>query len=100
LRFLLADVDEYRYNDYFHYPLLEWNQEKLKIGCEQWIHTKGITEQNCLENLTQIEIRDLFELFHYDMLKVEPTMTKEVSKITFQHKFREEKCYVFCRLKL
>ena len=99
LRFLLTDEDEYRYNDYFRYPLSEWDKAKLKIGCEQWIQTKGITEQQYLEDLTQTEIRNLFELFHYNMLKVEPTTKKTVSKITFQHKFREEKCYVFCQLK-
>jgi len=99
-KFLLVGTDEYGYNDYFHYPLVEWNQEKLKNGCEQFAQAKGVTEQQCLENLTQEEIRDLFELFHYTLIKVESSQKEGVSKIIFRHKVEEKECFVFCQLKL
>jgi len=98
-KFLLNGADEYKYNDYFHYPLVEWNQEKLKNGCEQWVKAKGVTEQQCLKNLTKNEIRDLFELFHYTLINTEPTLKDGVSKVTFQHKMSENKCFIFCQFK-
>ena len=111
--FLLTGANEYRYNDFFHYPLVEWDEAKLKNGCEQWVNAKGITEQQCLENLTKNEIRDLFELFHYSVIREEPVKKRvskirqlfffknqgeEVSKITIQHMVSEKKCYIFCKI--
>jgi hypothetical protein len=67
-RFLVIGANIYRKADYFHFPLEECNEQKLKDGCEQIIyHCAGLpTPKTSFNNLCEIELENLFEMFHFN----------------------------------
>ena len=87
-RFLVVGAEIYRKQDYFHYPLIEWNVEKLINGCKQIIYNcAGLpTFKTCFINLTEPEIINLFELFHFSKTEETQHKIRNTAKIQFCHK--------------
>ena len=62
--FLSKGAEQHRKDDYFNYPLKNWNEEKLISGCNQIVyHTKGLSPENCFENLTESEFKICWKCF-------------------------------------
>ena len=87
-RFLVVGAELYRKQDHFHYPLTGWNTEKLINGCEQIIYNcAGLPSfKTCFINLTEQEIINLFELFHFSKIEGTQHKIRNIAKMQFCHK--------------
>jgi hypothetical protein len=85
--FLVVGMEIYRKQDFFHYPLVEWDEEKLRNGCEQIIYNcAGLSiPEMAFGDLSEIELQNLFELFHFQKTG-DITYTDGIAEIYFHHK--------------
>jgi tetratricopeptide (TPR) repeat protein len=97
--FLVKGVVQYREDDFFNYPLKEWDEKKLTSGCNQIVgYTKGLSPEYCFENLTEIEFENLLNLFHFDLIKTENTSGENIVKGYFKHKMDGYEIIMYCHI--
>ena len=97
--FLSKGAEQHRKDDYFNYPLKNWNEEKLISGCNQIVyHSKGLSPENCFENLTESEFKNLLEMFHFEAKDIQKTSYKNIVKGIFAHKMDKSKIVMYCRI--
>ena len=87
-KFLVIGAELYRKQDFFHYPLEEWDGEKLELGCRQIIEEcAGLsTPETCFEGLSETDVLNLFELFHFTIDGETDFLDNDVRKIVVRHK--------------
>jgi tetratricopeptide (TPR) repeat protein len=96
-------TNKYREEDYFHYPLKTWNEEKILSGCRQIVYEcKGLTAETCFKNLTEEEFKNLLQLFHFNTVSIEK-INEEIIKGSFVHKMHKDtdaiyKCTMYCNV--
>jgi hypothetical protein len=78
-RFLVVGAEIYRKDDFFHYPLPEWNEAKLKAGCEPIIYNcaglpvaSADLPKGAFVDLSECDLKSLFNMFHFDMEYASP----------------------------
>ena len=97
--FLSKGAEQFRQDDYFNYPLKSWNEEKLISGCNQIVYyTRGLSPDYCLENMTESEFKNLFELFHFETSKIETVSSDNIVKGYFMHKMDKDQIVMYCRI--
>ena len=98
-RYLAVGSDIYLKQDFFNYPLQEWDSDKLIMGCKQIIYNcAGISLiDTYFEGLSEFEIRNLFELFHFSKIDDIEYIDNEFIKINFCHKMDSRKHTVYCK---
>jgi hypothetical protein len=96
--YLVMPTNIYKRNEYFNYPLDEWDNEKLKLGCEKIIYNcSGINKNNVFSELSINEIKNLFELFHFSFINIETICNEEnIYELKFIHKTDERTYTTFC----
>jgi hypothetical protein len=76
----------YSQDDYYYYPLKEWDDEKLLDGVNQVLNSyEGYSPKYPLENMSMVDICNLFELFHYSFLNFEE-IAADMYRFNFRHK--------------
>ena len=94
-RFLLVGPDEYRKEDYFNFPLEEFDVDELYFGAVQiFNYYKGISPNHYikLKNIDNLKAL-LLTLSHYQLVKsehIDNNLTTKVLKATFKHKLELE----------
>lgn len=66
--YLMTGPDLYRKNDFYGMPLTNWSKDELegiKIGCEQILLGKGLTEENPFTDLGVNIFYKFFQVFHF-----------------------------------
>ena len=98
--FLIEGAEKYRKADYYSYPLEEWNEEKLKMGCEQIIYNcAGIkSDKTHFENLSEIDIRNLFEMFHFRKYGDVENRGNNIMEMPFRHKIDKRRHFVLLKI--
>jgi hypothetical protein len=90
--FLVTGAQIYRKNvDYFHFPLEEWNEQKLKDGCEQIIYNcAGLpVPETAFNNLSEIELENLFEMFHFNKVGDIKYFENNIAEMHIIHKISQ-----------
>lgn len=96
---LKIGIEEYRNQDYFKYPLRRWNGEKIIYGCKQIVyHTRGLSPDLCLEDMTEEEFKNLFKIFHFEASKMETVTNDGVLKGYFTHIVDDGDIVMYCRV--
>jgi tetratricopeptide (TPR) repeat protein len=89
---------KYREDDYFHYPLKEWNEEKIISGCRQIVYEcRGLSPEYCFNYLSEDEFKNLLQLFHFDTVSIEK-VNEKIIKGSFVHKMDKNTCTMYCNI--
>ena len=101
-RFLAVGAEIYQKQDYFHYPLPEWNIKKLIIGCEQIIYNcAGLpSPETCFINLSETEVIYLFELFHFSNTGEIQYKDNSIAEMNFIHKMDKRKYSAYYKIEV
>lgn len=88
--YLEIGPEKYRQSDYFHMPIHTLdNYETMSIadGCKQILEGIGLTQKKPFQNIGVSGFNRLFEIFHYEVIKVETTITSTgyLDKMTLKH---------------
>jgi tetratricopeptide (TPR) repeat protein len=60
----------FRKDDFFHYPLEEWNSEQIESGTTQIVqYLKGVTSEHYIALNTLEDVKNLLMTFHFSLLK-------------------------------
>ena len=101
--FLSSNIDEYRENDYFKYPLKEWDIEQLISGSEQIVHFfKGVSEKYYLSLNSLEDAKNLLLTFHYSMTKnktFKSTDRESITEAIFKHKMDDSQITLYFKFK-
>jgi tetratricopeptide (TPR) repeat protein len=94
----LAGFDDIFGDDFFKYPLKQWDIEGIKSVCKQFFHKwRGLTVDRCFENINPEDIRNMFEFFQYSYSGFEQTHIENLYKLKFTHKGnKENKSFAYC----
>jgi uncharacterized protein (TIGR02145 family) len=86
-RLYYCGPDNYRIDDYFQYPQIDWNKDELISGAYQLATLyKGGTELNPIKLKTMKDAENLLLTFHYKKLSAEKTLIyQQVQKMKFEH---------------
>jgi hypothetical protein len=97
--YLVTGKKFYQKDDFFHYPLDEWDEEKLKSSCESIIYNcTGMMPDSCFTDLTIEELKNLFEFFHFDFEKIEIiNEDRDLYVMSFVHKMDGQGLHVYCQ---
>lgn len=82
--YLKLGANRYRNFDRFKFPSARWTYteiKKLEIGCLQVLAGKGLSKEKPLTKLGERGFLRLFQLFHYDIIKVQPSKLKIKNKM-------------------
>ena len=88
--YLLSDAAYYRENDYFHFPLVEWDIPQIDLGVNQIVgYLKGVSPDLPLEMNSLRSSEELLHTFHF--VKKEESVISRSEKQTlievrFQHR--------------
>jgi tetratricopeptide (TPR) repeat protein len=92
-------TEVYREEDYFKYPLKEWNINQIRIGVEQIVfYLKGFTIENYLEVNTLKNAEELLKTFHFEIMELS-IINNNISKIMFRHKMDESEISLYFKFK-
>jgi hypothetical protein len=93
-KFFVTGAAIYRKNDFFHYPLEEWNAENIKNCCKQILEDcAGVVPDCAIRGLASSDIRNTFELFHFT--KTANEADKNTFRMDFIHKIGKQKLSVY-----
>lgn len=60
----------FRKDDFFHYPLEEWNSEQIESGTTQIVqYLKGVTSEHYIVLNTLEDVKNLLMTYHFSLLK-------------------------------
>lgn len=93
--------EAYRANDYFQYPLTEWDIDNLDWGTEQITYQfKGIHAEHPIESTSISFIEQLFQTFHFNIKeheRIEDESSHEIWRIHFAHMVTKEEISLYFR---
>ena len=97
-------LDAFRKDDYFNYPLKEWNQEQIDFGCEQ-INSllRGTHKDQPIEQDDEVCIDNLLLTFHFEPLEKETINNSSnvpIMKILFKHIMDDSEITLYFKLTL
>ena len=98
--FLVVGPEIYRKDDYFQYPLPEWDSAIIKTGCEQIIYNcAGLASpQTCFEGLSESNIIMLFKMLHYTQKGDIEYKGNDIAEIHFCHIMNETPHSVYFKI--
>jgi tetratricopeptide (TPR) repeat protein len=100
LRFIETGAEAYREDDYFQYPLKEWDEQKLISGCNQIIlNCRGLSPDMAFEFLSEDDFKHLFLMFHFEAKQIDQ-LPNGVIKGTFKHIMDKSECVCYCKTEL
>ncbi len=97
-RLLGLEPEIYRQEDFFKFPLKEWNDKIIMSGVNQIVHyLKGIDETHPLEMSDQIDATNLIRTFHFEPLQT-INIDSTILKIHFKHSVSNDKTTLFFKV--
>lgn len=100
-RLLAQGFSEYRKNDFFNYPLIEWNESEITKCISQIVHyLKGFAPSHYIETKNIENAKELLLTFHFDSILNKQITNKEnqkIQEITFKHKVDKDEIIMYFR---
>ncbi len=101
-RFLSIGAESFRYQDYFNYPLEEWDVEQIRIGVIQIVkYLKGVTLEHFISLNTMEDVKNLLLTFHFSLISkkfFDIDENKILLQAEFQHKMDNDKIVLFFQI--
>ena len=98
---LSQGFSEYRQNDFFNYPLIEWNEVEMTMCINQIVHyLKGFDPDHYIETSNIENAINLLLTFHFEKTSIKQRTNKnneKISSISFQHKVDKDEITLFFR---
>lgn len=97
--YLSSGTESYRKEDYFKYPLKEWDIEQIDAGVIQIVRfLKGISPDYFIELNNIINVEELMLTFHF-VKRSENKLGQNIFAITFEHRIIKDEITLFFKLK-
>lgn len=100
--FLFNGEDNFRKDDYFHYPLTEWDSNQLKSGVTQIVHfLKGIDSNYYISLESLVDIKNLLLTFHFSIVEkkeIRNNKKENILQVKFKHIMDEDTITLFFKL--
>jgi tetratricopeptide (TPR) repeat protein len=97
--YLSSGSESFRKEDYFNYPLKEWDISQIDAGVYQIVHyLKGVSSDYFIELNNQKNVEHLMLTFHF-VKQSKNVIGENIFEITFEHKMSKEKITLFFKLK-
>jgi tetratricopeptide (TPR) repeat protein len=98
---LSRGFSEYRANDFFKYPLVEWDESEMTICANQIVHyLKGFDTNHYIDTSNIENAINLLLTFHFEKTSIKQITNKSNEKIlsiSFQHKVDKDEITLFFR---
>ncbi|HMN33771.1 MAG: hypothetical protein IT215_07425 [Chitinophagaceae bacterium] len=99
---LIQGANEYRKNDYFNFPLIDWDENSIIQGVNQIVHfLKGFNENHFLEMDNIEDATNLLLTFHFETTNIKDIINdnqQNLKEITFKHKVDGDEIILFIKL--
>ena len=96
---LSQGFSEYRKNDFFNYPLIEWNEPEMTICINQIVHyLKGFDPIHYIETNNIDNAKKLLLTFHFETITIKQiinTNNEKIQAISFKHKVDKDEITFF-----
>jgi hypothetical protein len=97
--YLAKGSENFRKDDYFNYPLKEWDINQIDAGVFQIVQfLKGITPEYNIEISNIVNAEQLLLTFHFEKQKVKK-VKENIFEITFRHKMTDEEIILYFKLR-
>lgn len=97
--YLSSGSESFRNEDYFKYPLKEWEIEQIDAGVIQIVQfLKGISPEYYIELNSITNVEQLMLTFHF-VRQSEKKLFDNIFEINFEHKMDKDKITLFFKLK-
>jgi hypothetical protein len=97
--YLAKGSENFRKDDYFNYPLKEWDIDQIDAGVFQIVQfLKGITPEYNIEISNIVNAEQLLLTFHFEKQKVKK-VKENIFEITFRHKMTDEEIILYFKLR-
>jgi len=97
--YLSSGSESFRNEDYFKYPLKEWDIEQIDAGVIQIVQfLKGVTPEYYIELNSITNVEQLMLTFHF-MRKSDKKLNDNIFEIIFEHKMDKSNITLFFKLK-
>ncbi len=101
-RYLSMGTENFRHEDYFNYPMEEWDLEQIRIGVIQIVkYLKGITPEHIISLNTIEDVEHLLLTFHFKLIDKKFLDINEndiLLQAEFQHKMDNDKIVLFFQI--
>lgn len=97
--YLSIGSESFRNEDYFKYPLREWDIDQIDAGVIQIVQfLKGVSPDYYIELNSIANVEQLMLTFHF-VKKSEKKLNDNIFEITFKHKMDKDKINLFFKIK-
>lgn len=100
--YYVMNPDEYRKEDYFHYPLEEWNLKQIQSGVVQIVdYIKGISTDHYIALDSIEDVENLLLTFHFLPIHkniLDSNVNHLLLEIEFQHKVDKDKITLYFQI--
>lgn len=94
----LNNLDKIYENDFFHYPLQQWDEKKIEAIYKQMFYDcRGFMKSHPLKNANPVDVRNMLEGLHYTFKNYENTSIKNVFQFNFTHKVTYTNTSIYCQ---
>ena len=97
--YLSGGSESFRNEDYFKYPLKEWDIDQIDAGVIQIVQfLKGVSSEYYIELNSITNVEQLMLTFHF-VKQSDKKLNDNIFEITFEHKMDKDKIILFFKLK-
>jgi tetratricopeptide (TPR) repeat protein len=97
--YLSGGSESFRNEDYFKYPLKEWDIDQIDAGVIQIVQfLKGVSPEYYIELNSITNVEQLMLTFHF-VKQSDKKLNDNIFEITFEHKMDKDKIILFFKLK-